>query len=90
MAALAAEHDLPVENVLTPDYLRRTLWQPPATRDPGELLDAIVAQLSGYGARSWQIALAAPLLTTAVLDADARPEPDAGPDQPREPGQPEA
>ena len=57
MAALADEHDLPVENLLTPDYLRRTLWEPPATRDPGELLDAVAAQLSGYGARSWQIAL---------------------------------
>jgi ribonuclease D len=73
MAALAAEHDLPVENILTPDYLRRTLWQPPATRDRGELLDAVVAQLSGYGARSWQVALAAPVLTSAILEADAAP-----------------
>jgi ribonuclease D len=74
MAALAVEHDLPVENVLTPDYLRRTLWEPPTTRDPGELLDAVAAQLAGYGARSWQIALAAPVLTAAILEADAPPE----------------
>ena len=40
-----SEHGLPVENLLTPDYLRRTLWTPPATRDPGELLDAVAAQL---------------------------------------------
>lgn len=72
MTALADEHGLPVENLLTPDYLRRTLWTPPATRDPGELLDAVAGTLQGYGARSWQVALAAPVLTRAILDADAR------------------
>ncbi|GGO71933.1 HRDC domain-containing protein [Nocardioides deserti] len=72
MTALADEHGLPVENLLTPDYLRRTLWTPPATRDPGDLLDAVAGVLQGYGARSWQVALAAPVLTRAILDADAR------------------
>ncbi|NYD43119.1 HRDC domain-containing protein [Nocardioides panaciterrulae] len=71
MADLAEQHSIPVENLLTPDYLRRTLWTPPATRDPGQLLDEVAAQLAAYGARSWQIALTAPLLTTAVLQADA-------------------
>ncbi|WP_435745481.1 HRDC domain-containing protein [Nocardioides sp. SYSU DS0663] len=74
MTALAEQHDVPVENLLTPDYLRRTLWTPPATREPGELLDAVVAMLQGYGARSWQIALAAPVIVQAVLDADAAPQ----------------
>ncbi|MDN4171451.1 ribonuclease D [Nocardioides sp. SOB77] len=72
MTALAEEHGLPVENLLTPDYLRRTLWTPPATREPGELLDAVAGVLQGYGARSWQVALSAPVLTRAILDADAR------------------
>jgi ribonuclease D len=71
MTALAEEHHLPVENLLTPDYLRRTLWAPPATRAPGELLDQVVAQLSGLGARSWQISLTAPVVVAAILDADA-------------------
>ncbi len=62
---------LPVENLLTPDHLRRALWSPPATREPGELLDALVAQLTESGARSWQVALAGPVLLRAVLDADA-------------------
>ncbi len=85
MAALAEQQGLPVENVLTPDYLRRTLWSPPTTRDPGELLDAVVAQLSGYGARSWQIALAAPVLTRAILDGDTAATPAPVEDDP-EPG----
>ncbi|GAA2143191.1 ribonuclease D [Nocardioides koreensis] len=70
MARLAEQHGVPVENLLTPDYLRRTLWTPPRTREPGQLLDEIAAQLAAYGARSWQIGLTAPILTTATLQAD--------------------
>jgi ribonuclease D len=76
---------MPVENLLTPDYLRRTLWTPPRTREPGTLLDEIAAQLAAYGARSWQIGLAAPVLTSAVLEADAapvRPQAEESPDDP--------
>ncbi len=71
MTALAEDRNLPVENVLTPDSLRRTLWTPPATRQGDELIDAVVTQLAGYGARGWQIALAAPVIVTAILQADA-------------------
>ncbi len=70
MTELAEQHHLPVENVLTPDYLRRTLWAPPTTREPGDLLDAVAGQLAALGARSWQIGLTAGLLAQAVLDAD--------------------
>lgn len=70
MTALAEERSLPVENVLTPDFLRRTLWTPPTTRRGDELVDAVVTQLSGYGARGWQIALAAPVIVSAILQAD--------------------
>jgi len=33
--------------------------------------EAVVDQLSGYGARGWQIALVAPLIVRAILDADS-------------------
>ncbi|MBG6094759.1 HRDC domain-containing protein [Nocardioides luteus] len=71
--ALAEARNLPAENLLTPDFLRRAMWTPPATRDPGALLDGIIELLSGFGARGWQIALTAPLLTDAVLHADIEP-----------------
>ena len=74
MTALAEEHHLPVENLLTPDSLRRVLWTPPATREPGELVEAVVDQLTGLGARGWQIALVAPLIVRAILDADSYSE----------------
>ncbi|MCW2791053.1 MAG: 3-5 exonuclease [Nocardioides sp.] len=85
MTALAEENGLPVENVLTPDYLRRTLWTPPRTREPGALLDAVVDQLAAYGARSWQIGLAAPVLTRAILDADDTAEEEPVDDPPDDP-----
>ncbi len=77
MAALAEEHGMPVENVLTPDSLRRVLWAPPASREPTELLESVIDQLTGLGARGWQIALVAPLVVQAVLDADAYSEDDS-------------
>ena len=71
LAAIAERLSVPAENLLTPDYLRRVLWSPPHTRDQGELLDAVVADLTALGARSWQVALVGPVLTRAVLQADA-------------------
>ena len=71
LGALAEERRVPVENLLTPDHLRRVLWSPPRTREPGALLDAVTALLDEYAARGWQIALTAPLLTDAILRADA-------------------
>jgi ribonuclease D len=71
IAQLAEEKAVPVENLLTPDYLRRVMWTPPAAREPGALLDEMATQLSAYGARGWQIALTAPLLVDAVLGAEA-------------------
>ena len=71
LGALAEEHDLPVENLLTPDYLRRVLWTPPATRDPASLAAAVAAALSALGARAWQVELVGPAVTRAILDGEA-------------------
>jgi len=70
MAALSTEHEVPAENLLTPDHLRRLLWTPPATRDPESLAAAVDDQLAGYGARRWQRELTVPLLVEAVLAAE--------------------
>ena len=74
LTALAEDQHLPVENVLTPDYLRRTLWTPPSTRKPEALAAAVAEQLAAYGARPWQIDLAGPVLVDAILAADVEPE----------------
>jgi ribonuclease D len=73
VAAVSEELSVPVENLLTPDYLRRLLWTPPATREPEQLEAAVARQLAGYGARPWQIEVLGPVLTRAIVAADAEP-----------------
>jgi ribonuclease D len=64
MAQLSEEHQVPAENLLSPDTVRRVMWEP-----AGSDLDAIEAQLRELGAREWQIGLTAPMLTDAVTSA---------------------
>jgi ribonuclease D len=78
---LADTHNLPVENLLTPDYVRRLLWEPPdpeATEIP--LAEAVAERLRDLGARSWQIALTQDLLATAIVEAKPSDPKDPGPD----------
>ncbi|TGN63938.1 ribonuclease D [Nocardioides eburneiflavus] len=70
MLNLAEEHQLPVENLLTPDFLRRLMWAPPATREPAELAQAVREQLASYGARPWQAELVTGALVGAILGAE--------------------
>jgi ribonuclease D len=77
MLRLAQDHHLPVENLLTPDFVRRAMWTPPETREPAELADELRGQLLSYGARPWQVALVTGALTGAVLAGDVEPEVEA-------------
>jgi ribonuclease D len=67
LAARAEDMGMPVENLLSPDLIRRVCWDPPA--DP----QAISTVLAAGGARPWQIEGALPILTAAIA-ADAAPE----------------
>ena len=52
VTALSEEHDIPAENLLTPDHLRRVLWAPPATRVTRRSWPlAVDGLLPGYAAR---------------------------------------
>lgn len=64
LTELAAEHQLPTENLLTPDFVRRLAWRPPASVTP-ESVDAALAEL---GARRWQRRLTATDLAAALSD----------------------
>lgn len=62
---LATTHQLPPENLVTPDYVRRLAWDPPA-----EPTAAAVAQaLARSGARLWQVDLLADRLAAALASA---------------------
>ncbi len=69
IAAQAEKLDLPVENLLTPDYLRRIAWRPPAEIT----LESISAALAELGARRWQIDKVAAVITVAVLEPEPLP-----------------
>jgi len=62
---LAESRNVPVENLLTPDYMRRVLWSPPKVAD-ADLDAAVAAELSDLGARAWQIELMAPVISEAI------------------------
>jgi ribonuclease D len=63
VAALADEHNLPAENLLQPDSVRRLSWLPPADVS----VTTVAADLVGYGARPWQIELTAMPIARALL-----------------------
>jgi ribonuclease D len=61
---LAADANLPQENLIAPDSIRRLAWTPP---DPLTVA-TVAAELAGLNARPWQIALVAEPLAAALAD----------------------
>lgn len=63
LVALGEHMHMPVENLMTPELVRRVLWEPP---DPSlTVRDA----LQSGGARPWQIDAVAPILEEAIRTA---------------------
>jgi ribonuclease D len=67
MQELSAEYDIPTENLLAPDYVRRLAWSPPETIST-EVLRTIL--LDG-GARRWQVELTAAPLAEALSSIES-------------------
>ena len=72
---LAEKLNLPIENLITPDYVRQLCWEPPAVvsaETVGELL-------TSFGARPWQVAecslvIAKALESSALAKTTDQPE----------------
>ncbi|MFF3644405.1 HRDC domain-containing protein [Streptomyces sp. NPDC002564] len=62
VSALAEQLNMPQENLITPDTVRRVCWEPPAQVDG----DSMAAALAGHGARQWQITQVTPALVEAL------------------------
>jgi ribonuclease D len=67
LGEFAAGHNIAVENLLSPDFVRRMLWTPPA--EP--TLEVISGALLKLGARQWQIDIAGPIVAAAINQPDA-------------------
>ena len=70
MSEKAAELELPVENLLTPEILRQICWRLPDAADVASLLKEL-------GARPWQIDIAAPILVSALSESEAKEIPES-------------
>ncbi|WP_432011731.1 HRDC domain-containing protein [Streptomyces cucumeris] len=62
VTALAEQLNLPQENLIAPDTVRRLCWEPPQEPSP----EAVATVLAGHGARAWQIGQVAEVLTGAL------------------------
>ncbi|MFF1685422.1 MULTISPECIES: HRDC domain-containing protein [unclassified Streptomyces] len=62
VSSLAETLNMPQENLITPDTVRRVCWEPPGDRSEAAVAEA----LRGYGARPWQVEQVTPLLAEAL------------------------
>ncbi|MFE0799567.1 HRDC domain-containing protein [Streptomyces sp. NPDC058812] len=68
VTALAERLNMPQENLITPDTVRRVCWEPPAPVDP----ESVGAALAGHGARPWQVEQVTPALVTALTQSESQ------------------
>lgn len=72
---VAERMNVPLENLLTPEYLRQVSWNPPTLID-GSSIGLALAEL---GARPWQIAATAQVIADAFVTAAQRADPEPTP-----------
>ena len=63
----AEANNLPPENLISPDFIRRLAWSPPGEPTPAAIADT----LRGFGARNWQVNLIADDLAAALPEPPA-------------------
>lgn len=64
LEAEANERRIPLENLLTPDHLRRLAWLPP--EQPSA--EAVALRLTELGARPWQVCITAPIIASVLVE----------------------
>lgn len=70
LTAVAEELSLPLENLLTPETLRRIAWTPPQPITPETVADA----LREHGARPWQIEATSQVIARAFVESVQSPD----------------
>jgi ribonuclease D len=67
---IAQENEIPVENLITPEYVRRICWKPPVGATTTLSISEVEKSLAELGARQWQIDLVAPAVAAALLERE--------------------
>jgi ribonuclease D len=70
---IAQENQIPVENLITPEHVRRVCWKPPVDATSTLSVSEVEKALTELGARQWQIDLVAPALAAALLEREPIP-----------------
>jgi ribonuclease D len=70
---ISQENQIPVENLITPEHVRRICWKPPIGATSTLSITEVEKALSELGARQWQIDLVAPALAAALLEREPIP-----------------
>jgi ribonuclease D len=70
---IAQENQIPVENLITPEHIRRVCWKPPIGATSTLSVSEVEKALTELGARNWQIDLVAPALAAALLELEPIP-----------------
>jgi ribonuclease D len=72
---ISEENSIPVENLITPELVRRICWNPPLGSTEQLQVEAVEKALSNLGARSWQVNLVGQAISEALLEKEAVPAP---------------
>ena len=69
ISALSEQRQIPIENLITPEVVRRILWEPPqAEAELSQMLDE-------FSVRQWQRDLIEPILRQAIFEPLISTEP---------------
>ncbi|MEI7660326.1 MAG: HRDC domain-containing protein [Actinomycetes bacterium] len=74
---IAEENSIPVENLITPELVRRICWSPPPGSTESSSPDLVRTALLELGARTWQVDLVAQALAAALLEKEPLVVPEA-------------
>ena len=77
---IAEENNIPIENLITPEIVRRMCWAPPAPSTSQASPEIVREHLLSLGARKWQVDLVAEAITAALLEKEAVPAPEPVPE----------
>ena len=72
---ISEENSIPVENLITPELVRRICWNPPSGSTEQLQVEAVEKALSNLGARSWQVNLVGQAISEALLEKEPVPAP---------------
>ena len=77
---IAQENNIPVENLITPELVRRICWAPPTPSTSQSSPEIVREHLLSLGARKWQVDLVSEAITASLLEKEALPTPEPVPE----------